>query len=42
MTASVAHGSFTVDRTYPATPHSVFTAWASRSAKNQCEAPRVW
>lgn len=33
-TQSVEHGSFTVERTYPATLDSVFGAWSSRSAKN--------
>jgi uncharacterized protein YndB with AHSA1/START domain len=31
---SVAHGSFSVERTYPAPPERVFAAWAIRSAKN--------
>lgn len=34
MTSSVDHGSFTVERTYPATTRRVFAAWASRAAKN--------
>lgn len=33
-TCSVAHGSFTLERTYPVTPARVFAAWASRGAKN--------
>lgn len=32
---SVAHGSFTIERTYPVTPERVFGAWASQPAKNQ-------
>jgi len=31
---TVAHGSFTIERTYPASPRTVFEAWASRDAKN--------
>jgi uncharacterized protein YndB with AHSA1/START domain len=32
---SVAHGSFTIERTYPATPGRVFAAWASQPVKNE-------
>jgi len=32
---SVAHGSFTIERTYPAAPKQVFDAWASQAKKNQ-------
>jgi len=32
---TVAHGTFSVERTYPASPERVFAAWASRSAKNE-------
>jgi len=32
---SVVHGSFTVERSYPTTPHRVFTAWASQPEKNR-------
>jgi uncharacterized protein YndB with AHSA1/START domain len=32
---SVAHGTFSVERTYPAPPERVFAAWASRSEKNR-------
>ena len=32
---SVAHGTFSVERTYPATPERVFAAWAIRNAKNE-------
>jgi uncharacterized protein YndB with AHSA1/START domain len=32
-TRSVAHDSFTVERTYPVAPKRVFDAWASESAK---------
>ncbi len=31
---SVAHGSFTIERTYAATPQRVFAAWASQAAKD--------
>ena len=31
---SVAHGSFTVERVYPAPPQRVFAAWASQRAKD--------
>lgn len=31
---SIAHGSFSIERTYPAPPQRVFAAWASHSAKN--------
>ena len=31
---SVVHGTFSVERTYPAPPERVFAAWASRSEKN--------
>jgi uncharacterized protein YndB with AHSA1/START domain len=31
---SVVHDSFSIERTYPATPQRVFAAWASREAKN--------
>ena len=34
-TRSVAHGSFTIERTYAAPPERVFRAWASRDAKNE-------
>ncbi len=34
MTSSVEHGSFSIERIYPATPKRVFAAWASRAAKN--------
>jgi uncharacterized protein YndB with AHSA1/START domain len=34
MTGSVAHGSFSIERTYPATPQRVFAAWASQQAKD--------
>jgi uncharacterized protein YndB with AHSA1/START domain len=34
MTASVEHGSFTIERTYPATPQRVFAAWSRREQKN--------
>lgn len=32
---SVAHGSFTIERTYPAAPKQVFDAWSSHAKKNQ-------
>jgi uncharacterized protein YndB with AHSA1/START domain len=32
---SVVHGSFTIERTYPTTPHRVFTAWARQPEKNR-------
>ena len=32
---SVAHGSFTIERTYPAAPKQVFDAWSSQAKKNQ-------
>jgi uncharacterized protein YndB with AHSA1/START domain len=32
---SVAHGSFTIERTYPAGPEQVFDAWSSQAKKNQ-------
>jgi uncharacterized protein YndB with AHSA1/START domain len=32
---SVAHGSFSIDRTYAATPRRVFDAWSSQPVKNQ-------
>jgi uncharacterized protein YndB with AHSA1/START domain len=32
---SVAHGSFTIERTYPAGPERVFDAWSSQAKKNQ-------
>jgi uncharacterized protein YndB with AHSA1/START domain len=32
---SVAHGTFIVERTYPAPPERVFAAWANRSEKNR-------
>ena len=32
---SVAHGSFSIDRTYAATPQRVFNAWSSQPVKNQ-------
>ena len=31
---SVAHGSFSVERTYPASPTRVFAAWATQTAKD--------
>ena len=31
---TVAHGSFTLERTYPMPPRTVFDAWASRDAKD--------
>ena len=31
---SVAHGSFSIERTYPASPERVFAAWASHAAKD--------
>ena len=31
---SVAHGSFSVERTYPAPPTRVFAAWATQTAKD--------
>jgi uncharacterized protein YndB with AHSA1/START domain len=30
---SVSHGTFTVERTYPASPARVFAAWADKKAK---------
>jgi uncharacterized protein YndB with AHSA1/START domain len=33
-TSSVTHGTFTLERTYPATPERVFAAWSSAEAKN--------
>jgi uncharacterized protein YndB with AHSA1/START domain len=30
---SVTHGSFSVERTYPAAPQRVFAAWATLEAK---------
>jgi uncharacterized protein YndB with AHSA1/START domain len=32
---TVAHGTFSVERTYPVPPERVFAAWASRSSKNE-------
>jgi uncharacterized protein YndB with AHSA1/START domain len=32
---SIAHDSFSLERTYPASPERVFAAWASQSAKSQ-------
>jgi uncharacterized protein YndB with AHSA1/START domain len=32
---SVSHASFTLERTYPASPERVFAAWATREAKSQ-------
>jgi uncharacterized protein YndB with AHSA1/START domain len=32
---SVAHGSFSIERSYPARPERVFTAWASQPEKNR-------
>jgi uncharacterized protein YndB with AHSA1/START domain len=32
---SVVHGSFSIDRTYPATPQRVFAAWATEQAKDE-------
>ena len=31
---SVTHGSFTIERTYPAPPERVFSAWSSQPTKN--------
>lgn len=33
ITRSVDHGTFTIERTYPAPPDRVFAAWASHSGK---------
>ncbi len=33
--SSVVHDSFTIERTYPATPDRVFAAWASQEAKSR-------
>jgi uncharacterized protein YndB with AHSA1/START domain len=33
--SSVVHDSFTIERTYPATPGRVFAAWATPEAKSQ-------
>ena len=36
MTAhSVVHDSFSIERSYPATPQRVFTAWASQTEKDR-------
>ncbi len=32
---SVVHGSFSIERTYPATPQRVFAAWASQPEKDR-------
>jgi len=32
---SVAHGSFSIERTYPAPPERVFAAWSSPAEKNR-------
>ena len=32
---SVAHGSFSIERTYPAPPERVFAAWSSQPEKNR-------
>ena len=32
---SVTHGSFSIERTYPASPERVFAAWSSQPAKNE-------
>jgi uncharacterized protein YndB with AHSA1/START domain len=32
---SVSHGTFTIERTYPAPPERVFAAWAMHAQKNQ-------
>jgi uncharacterized protein YndB with AHSA1/START domain len=32
---TATHGSFTIERTYPATPQRVFAAWASQAAKDR-------
>jgi uncharacterized protein YndB with AHSA1/START domain len=32
---SVVHGSFSIERTYPATPQRVFAAWATEQAKDE-------
>ena len=34
-TRSIAHGTFTVERTYPAAPARVFAAWADPKAKGR-------
>jgi uncharacterized protein YndB with AHSA1/START domain len=36
---SVVHASFTIERTYPASPERVFAAWASQPAKAQWFGP---
>lgn len=36
---SVTHASFTLERTYPASPERVFAAWASQEAKSQWFGP---
>ena len=33
--STVSHDTFTLERTYPATPERVFAAWASSEAKGQ-------
>jgi uncharacterized protein YndB with AHSA1/START domain len=35
MASSVEHGSFTVEREYPASPERVFAAWSTESAKRE-------
>ena len=32
---SVTHGTFTIQRTYPVTPHQLFEAWARPDAKDE-------
>ena len=34
-TRSAEHGTFVIDRTYPAPPERVFAAWSSREAKSR-------
>ncbi|HEV7204610.1 MAG TPA: SRPBCC family protein [Jatrophihabitans sp.] len=36
---SVVHASFTIERTFPASPERVFAAWASQTAKAQWFGP---
>ena len=35
LARSVSHGTFTVERTYPASPARVFAAWADKEAKSR-------
>jgi uncharacterized protein YndB with AHSA1/START domain len=35
VSRSVTHDSFSIERTYPAAPASVFAAWADQAAKSQ-------